>query len=96
MYDSVTPVLHDVLHWLLITERVNSNNGLLTYKTLNGLAPLYLSVMMVPVTFNPSPRRNWSADLTVPRAMNTSYGNRFTSFCLVFNLNSIFKKANIY
>ena len=76
-YDSVTPVLHDVLHWLPIKERINFKIGVLTYKALNGLA--YLSEMLVPVAFNPALCRNRSADrgdLTVPRAKNTSYNDR--------------------
>ena len=49
------------------------------YKALNGLAPPYLSEMLVPVAVNPALCRNRSAnrdDLTVPRAKNTSYGDR--------------------
>ena len=44
-YDSVTPVLHDVLHWLPIKEQINFKIEVLIYKALNGLAPSYLSEM---------------------------------------------------
>ena len=77
-YDSVTPVLRDVLHWLPIKERINFKIGGLIYKALNGLASSYLSEMLVPVAVNPTLRRNRSADhgeLTVPRAKNTSYSD---------------------
>ena len=77
-YDSVTSVLCDVLHWLPIKERINFKIGILTYKALNGLAPSYLSEMLVPVAVNQALRRNRSADRcdwTVPQAKNTSYGD---------------------
>ena len=76
---SVTPVLRDVLHWLPIKERINFKIEVLTYKALNGLAPSYLSEVLMPVAGNPALRRNRSADrgeLTVPRAKNTSYSDR--------------------
>ena len=78
-YDSGIPVLRDVLHWLPIKERINFKILVLTYKALNGLAPSYLSEMLMPVAVNPTLRRNRSADrgdLTVPRAKNTSYSDR--------------------
>ena len=78
-YDSVTPVLRDVLRWLPIKERINFKNGILTHKALNELAPSYLSEMLAPVAVSPVLRQNRSADrgdLTVPLAKNTSYGNR--------------------
>ena len=81
-YDTVTPVLRDVLHWLPIKERINFKIGVLTYNALN--APSYLSEMLVPVAVNPALRRNISADrgdLTVPRTKNTSYSDR--SFAIV-------------
>ena len=71
-------VLRGVLHWLPIKERINFKIGILTDRSLNGLAPSYLSEMLVPVAVNPALRRNRSADrvdLTVPRAQNTSYSN---------------------
>ena len=73
-YDSVTPVLRDVLHWLSIKERINFKIGELTYK-----ASSYLSEMLVPVAVNPALRRRRSAnrgDLTVHRAKNISYSYR--------------------
>ena len=78
-YDSVTPVLRDVLHWLPIKERINFKIEVLTYKALNGLASSYLSEMLMPVAVNPALSRNRSVDcgdLTVPRAKNTSYSDR--------------------
>ena len=91
-YDSVTPVLRDVLHWLPIKERINFRIGVLIYKAQNGLAPSYLSKMLVPVAVNPTLRRNWSAvrgDLTVPRAKNTSYSDRSFAMAAPMLWNSL-------
>ena len=79
LYDIVTPVLPNVLHWLPMKKRTTFKIGELTYKALNGLAPSYLSEMLVSVTVNPALRRNRSADRgdsTVPRTKNINYGDR--------------------
>ena len=60
-------------------QQINFKIGVLTYEALNGLAPSYLSEILVPVAVNPALRRNRSADrsdLTEPRTKNTSYGDR--------------------
>ena len=78
-YDSVTSVLRDVLQWLPFKERINFKIGVLTYKALHGLAPSYLSEMLVPVAVSSALRWSRSADrgdLTVPRGKNTSYSDR--------------------
>ena len=75
---SIQPVLIDVLHWLLVAERITFKMALLTYKALHGLTPSYLTDKLVPVTSNPALRQNWSADrgdLVVPRIKNISYVN---------------------
>ncbi len=41
-YDHISPVMED-LHWFPIWERINYKVLLLKYKSLNGLAPQYLS-----------------------------------------------------
>ena len=78
-YDSVTPVLRDVLHWLPIKEVINFKIGVLINKARNRLAPSYLSETLGPVAVNPALLRHRSAncgDITVPRAKNTSYDDR--------------------
>ncbi len=45
-FDHITPSLID-LHWLPVRKRVDFKTLLLTYKALNGLAPDYLSVLLV-------------------------------------------------
>ena len=61
-YDSATPFLRDVLHWLPIKGWINFKIGVLTYKALNGLAPLYLSELLVLAAVNLAVRQNRSAD----------------------------------
>ena len=44
-YDHISPVMKD-LHWLPIWQRIEYKVLLLTYKSLNGLAPSYLSDLL--------------------------------------------------
>ena len=46
-YDHITPVLTS-LHWLPIQARADFKILLLTYKSLNGLAPSYLAELINP------------------------------------------------
>ena len=65
----------------------------LTYKALNGLAPSYLSEMLMPVAVNLALRRNRSADsgdLTMSRAKNTSYSDRSFAIAAPMLWNSFF------
>ena len=91
-YDSIIPVLSDVLHRLPIQEWINFKIKILTYKALNGLAPSYLSEMLVPVAVNPALRRNRSADrsdLTVPRAKTTSCSDNSFAIAAPMLWNSV-------
>ncbi len=49
MRDHITPVL-EFLHWLPVSFRVDLNFLMLTYKALHGLAPQYLSELLIPYT----------------------------------------------
>ena len=63
-FDHITPILKD-LHWLPVRERIQ------TWKAINGLAPSYISNLLVP--FKPV-RALRSSDkhlLTVPRTSST-------------------------
>ncbi|XP_053486672.1 uncharacterized protein LOC128611310 [Ictalurus furcatus] len=77
-YDHITPIL-SILHWLPVKSRINYKILLLTYKALNGLAPQYLSDLLV--LYDP-PRLLRSKDagyLTVPRIVKaTSRGRAFS------------------
>ncbi|KAJ8404091.1 hypothetical protein AAFF_G00344410, partial [Aldrovandia affinis] len=46
-YEHITPVLAS-LHWLPIKYRADYKVLLLTFKAVNGLAPLYLTEMIAP------------------------------------------------
>ena len=39
--EAVLPVLRDELHWLPIKQRVDSKVGIISFRTMNGLAPTY-------------------------------------------------------
>ncbi len=44
-YDHITPILES-LHWLPIKFRISNKILLLTYRALNGLAPVYLTSLL--------------------------------------------------
>ena len=49
-FDHITDFVKDVLHWLPITQRVYFKVCTLVYKASRGLAPTYLSDLMVKST----------------------------------------------
>ena len=68
--DHVTPLMKH-LHWLPVRKRIDYKILLLTYKALNGEAPVYLSELLQP--YEP-PRTLRSADqlrLTEKRTVST-------------------------
>ncbi len=73
-YDSITPVLKQ-LHWLKVPERIEFKTLLLTYKSLNGLAPSYLQDLLTrkPTTGLRSDSQNL---LVVPKSRTVTYGDR--------------------
>ncbi|XP_053536545.1 uncharacterized protein LOC128632878 [Ictalurus punctatus] len=74
-YDHITPIL-STLHWLPVKFRINYKILSLTFKALNGLAPQYLSDLLV---FYDPPRLLRSKDagyLTVPRIVKATAGGR--------------------
>jgi len=71
----ITPVLFD-LHWLPIKHRIQFKILVLTYKSLNGLAPAYLSALL---SHRKSARPLRSSDellLSVPRVKLVTAGQR--------------------
>ena len=46
-YDSITPILRE-LHWLPVAERIHFKILLLTFKSLNDMAPFYLRELLSP------------------------------------------------
>ena len=73
-YDHITPVLKE-LHWLPVDKRIVYKVLLITYKCLNGMAPLYLRDLL---TLKPS--RGLRSDnqqlLVVPKSNMVTYGDR--------------------
>ncbi|KAI5618349.1 hypothetical protein C0J50_22331, partial [Silurus asotus] len=74
-YDHITPILSS-LHWLPVKFRIDYKLLLLTYKALNGLAPMYLSSHLT--RYNPprSLRSQNSGLLVVPRIAKSTKGGR--------------------
>ncbi len=77
-YDHITPVLQS-LHWLHIKFRISYNILLLAYKTLNDLAPAYLTNLLSRYNPNRWLRSQNSGLLVVPRiAKSTKEGRTFS------------------
>ena len=70
----ITPVLKD-LHWLPVRERINFKILLLTWKALNGIAPIYISDLLVHYQPNRTLRSSNKHLLAVPRT-SSSLGDR--------------------
>ena len=78
-YDHITPVLQE-LHWLKIDDRIRFKVGTMVFKCLHGLAPSYLSDLLIPISAGPSQRRtdlraSSSGDLCIPQC-RSSMGER--------------------
>ncbi len=61
------------LHWLPIKHRIDFKILLITYKALNGLAPQYLSELLLH--YSP-PRLLQSQNLIIPRISKSTAGGR--------------------
>uniref|UniRef100_A0AAY4DRN7 Reverse transcriptase domain-containing protein n=1 Tax=Denticeps clupeoides TaxID=299321 RepID=A0AAY4DRN7_9TELE len=78
-FDHITPVLQS-LHWLPIKFRIDYKILLLTYKALNGLAPQYMSELLVPYE-PPRPLRSMGAgSILVPKVQKVTAGSRSFSY----------------
>ena len=78
-YDHITTVLIN-LHWLPIVQRIKFKILILTFKTLNGMAPKYLEDLLQP--YEPT-RQLRSANkklLVQPKYVLKSYGSRAFSY----------------
>ncbi len=75
MRDHITPVLES-LHWLPVSFRVDFKILMLTYKALHGLAPQYLSELLIPYTPTRDLRSSETGLLTVPLTRLRSMGDR--------------------
>ena len=78
--DHITPILRQ-LHWLPVIYRIQFKILLLTYKSLNGLAPSYLTELIHYNNPGRSLRSSNKVTLKVPRTRLKSYGDRSFSYC---------------
>ena len=78
-FDHVTSVLAS-LHWLPVQVRADFKVLLLTYKIVNGTAPLYLSDLVKPYVPARSLRSQDSGLLCVPKVRKKTVGERAFSF----------------
>lgn len=74
-HDHITPVLVR-LHWLPVQYRIQYKILTYTYKSLHGLAPVYLTQLVTPYCPSRSLRSKSSRLLSVPRTRTKTYGNR--------------------
>jgi len=70
-YDSVSAYMHDVLHWLPVSQRILYRISALVWQSVTGCAPSYLTDLCRPVSDLASHRALRSSargELLVPRA----------------------------
>ena len=77
-YDHITPVLKD-LHWLPIRKRIELKILLLTFKYMQGCAPLYLRELLVKQANTRTLRSNTKNLLQIPHTNLKRLGDR--AFC---------------
>ena len=74
-WQHITPTLQN-LHWLPITHRITFKILLLTYKSLHGLAPSYLSDLLEPYTPSRDLRSSDAGLLSIPFTRRCTLGDR--------------------
>ena len=72
-HDHITPILIE-LHWLPIRQCILYKILFLVYKGLHGLAPPYISALLVPHTPTRNLRSSSKALLPVPKHNTATYG----------------------
>ena len=73
-YDHITMTRYE-LHWLPVDRRIEFKILMLTYKALNGLAPWYISDLLVYYSQSRELRSRGQTHLVVPRTRK-GYGDR--------------------
>uniref|UniRef100_A0A8K9ULD5 Reverse transcriptase domain-containing protein n=1 Tax=Oncorhynchus mykiss TaxID=8022 RepID=A0A8K9ULD5_ONCMY len=87
-FDHITPVLAS-LHWLPVKARADFKVLLLTYKALHGLAPIYLSDLVLPYIPTRTLRSQDAGLLIVPRIFKQTAGGRAFSYRAPFLWNGL-------
>ena len=72
-YGRTSPLLFE-LHWLPVEHRIVFKILLLVFKSLNNLAPSYISDLLTPYIPSRSLRSSNQSLLVVPRSIQKSYG----------------------
>jgi len=71
--------LHQELHWLDVSERIQFRVAATVYRCLHNMAPRYLSEMCKPIatsTRRQGLRSATTSDLVIPRVRRVTYGSR--------------------
>ncbi len=87
-YDHITPILHS-LHWLPIKFCISYKILILTFKALNGLAPVYLTSLLSRYNPSRSLRSQNSGLLVVHRIAKSTKGGRAFSHLVPKLWNSL-------
>ena len=88
IFDHITPVLAS-LHWLPVKARADFKVLLLTYKALHGLAPTYLSDLVLPYIPTRTLQSQDADLLIVPRISKQTAGGRAFSYRAQFLWNGL-------
>ena len=94
-FSHITPTLKE-LHWLPVESRIKFKVMLFTYKSLNDLAPSYLTSLLPTQNQSLSLRNSDSNNLLIPRTYQVKMGDRAFSVCapkLWKNLDTDIKNA---
>ncbi|KAK7899424.1 hypothetical protein WMY93_020277 [Mugilogobius chulae] len=86
-YDHISPVLRS-LHWLPVAQRIDFKTALLVFKSLHGLAPKYISDMLVRYEPSRTLRTSGTGLLLVPR-VRTKHGESAFQFYAAKTWNSL-------
>ena len=87
-FDHITPVLAS-LHWLPVKAKADFKVLLITYKALHGLAPTYLSDLVLTYIPTRTLRSQDAGILIVPRISEQTAGGRDFSYRAPFLLNGL-------
>ena len=87
-FDHITPILHEI-HWLPVKYRIMFKILVLTYKAIHGLAPQYISELIVRYRPSRTLRSSSNNLLTIPKHNLKTYGGRSFSIAAPMLWNSL-------
>ena len=92
LYEHITPVLRDELHWLPIQHRIKYKIALLAFKCFHGISPVYLRDYCTPLASNEDYRALHSVthgDIAHPRTHTRRIGPRSFRLAALAKWNSL-------